>query len=189
MLKGKKRKIFLLLCLIIIVSSAATLWYARAGKPVVKVKILDSKDGKEHYFVVTDNGRLKETASFVPDKAEVLQGVAGDFSSDIVYGRIVVTLKATKMLDAEGKKVKADAKVKAMMRKISKKTEHDIYGFTAIVDAGQYFAFVELNVNLWNPCILYHYNAETDELTELYEWDGVQLCGLALNVKEEHAQK
>ncbi|MBR1571355.1 MAG: hypothetical protein IJ655_01295 [Lachnospiraceae bacterium] len=45
---------------------------------------------------------MKETDSFTADEAEFLYADADDFASAVENGKVVVELKATKMIDSEG---------------------------------------------------------------------------------------
>ncbi len=66
----------------------------------------------------------------------------------------------------------------AIVRTAAGQIDHDICKFQILEDGGRYFAFLKLNINLWDPCDLYEYDPETGALTELNEWDNVNLIGL-----------
>ena len=70
--------------------------------------------------------------------------------------------------------------MKEIIQIAAEKISHDISAFTILIDKDTYFAFVRLNVNLQDPCVLYQYDSETKELQELCQWDNVELQGLAM---------
>lgn len=74
----------------------------------------------------------------------------------------------------------ADSAMKEIIQIAAEKISHDISAFTILIDKDTYFAFVRLNVNLQDPCVLYQYDSETKELQELCQWDNVELQGLAM---------
>ena len=48
--------------------------------------------------------------------------------------------------------------------------EHDLLTVRIFDISGEYFVYVELNVNLWTPCSLYYYNQDSRELIQLFEF-------------------
>ena len=48
---------------------------------------------------------------------------------------------------------------------------------------GKLFVFIKLNVNLQDPCVLYFYNKDKKELTELYSWQNKDLVGISTNIE------
>ncbi|MDY6243260.1 MAG: hypothetical protein SPL82_05130, partial [Lachnospiraceae bacterium] len=98
---------------------------------------------------------MKETDSFTADEAEFLYADADDFASAVENGKVVVELKATKMIDSEGNEVEEDGTVKVIMQKLADEAEHDLSRMTVISDDGSYYTFVKYNVNWQNLCALY----------------------------------
>ena len=54
------------------------------------------------YSVVYGNGVMKETDPFAADEAESLYADADDFAPAVENGKVVVELKAVKMIASEG---------------------------------------------------------------------------------------
>lgn len=133
------------------------------------------------YSVVYGNGVMKETDSFTADEAEFLYADADDFASAVENGKVVVELKATKMIDSEGNEVEEDGTVKVIMQKLADEAEHDLSRMTVISDDGSYYTFVKYNVNWQNLCALYRYDGSEGKLTEVCRWDNVEMTGTALD--------
>ncbi len=147
--------------------------------PLLKAITVDKNNNALVYYDIFGNGVVKETIPFVPDDAKFLYADTDDFVSDTVNGKIIVELKDTKMSDEQDNEVEADDTVQEMMQKIADETEHDICGFTAIIDNDDYYAFVKHNVNWQDPCILYQYDISSGVFTELCRWDNVDMTGIA----------
>ena len=43
---------------------------------------------------------------------------------------------------------------------------------------GEYFVYVEFNVNLWSPNSIYYYNQPSDKLIELYTFNAEDVQGI-----------
>ena len=172
--------VFTILCTLLLYGCGRTDNLESEGKPVLKTITKDLSDNTTNYCVIYDDGIIKETDSFVADNTEFLYAVLSDYASKVENGKVVVTLKATYLTDSNGHQVETDETVKALMQAIADVSEHDILFVSILIDDGNYYAFVKLNVNWWTPCLLYDYDADAGKLTELYCWDNVDLTGIAL---------
>ena len=172
---------FSVFCLHIVKSRQAGLISGSRQKatPVLKAVTRNRKDNKTDYSVIYDNGEIRKTEMFIPDNTDFLYADHNCYYSKVENGRIIVRLLKTKVTDSKGNKVEPDETAKALMKTLAKETEHDIFGLIIVIDNGNYYAFVEYNVNLWAPCYLYRYEKEEKTLTDLYCWDDVELIGIA----------
>lgn len=137
--------------------------------PTVRVIVENRQTQEAEYWAL--GGRAKETDSFEADLPPVctVNPMGLDTRAE---GRVNYI-----HLGMDGQPVENET-YEAMVRTACGQIDHDIWEFQIIEDGGRYFAFIKLNVNWWTPCGLYEYAPETGTLTELKEWDDVNLIGL-----------
>lgn len=138
-------------------------------QPTVRV-IVENRQTKElEYWNL--GGKAKETAAFEADLPPVcnVDHMGLDTRAE---GRVKYI-----HMGMDGQPVENET-YEAIVRTACGQIDHDIWEFQILEDGGRYFAFIKLNVNWWTPCDLYEYDPETDTLTELKEWDDVNLVGL-----------
>lgn len=173
-----KRIITLLTCILLVVMLTA----CGQASPVLKVIVQPERSDAEdyEYLVVYDNEKTAATDLFVPDDVASYTAESRTFVSDVVNNRVVNTLESTILIDENGNKTDADEIMTAIMQTAADSIDHDIMEFTILVDGDRYFAFVKLNVNWSDPCILYEYDTATGDFVELYCWNGVDLVGISI---------
>ena len=142
--------------------------------------------GDAVYQTVYDNGKTKETDAFSPE-AERFTAVYGDFSCEIVNGKVINTLIATRLTNSAGEEGDADDTQKALLLALADEIDHDMAALSLFTAGTRHFAYVQLNVNWSSPGILYEYDSEAGRLSELARWDSYNLTGLSL--PEEPAAK
>ena len=173
------KKIFAwLTCILPIVLLTACGQSSPVLKVVIQPKGSDAEDYE--YLVVYDNEKTAATDLFVPDDVASYTAESRTFVSDVVNNRVVNTLESTILIDENGNKTDADEIMTAIMQTAADSIDHDIMEFTILVDGDRYFAFVKLNVNWSDPCILYEYDTATGRLIELCRWDGAHLMGISI---------
>ena len=180
-MKTKKTLIAFVIVFILSLCGCGQKGYSQSGNPLIKTITTDLSDNSTNYSVIYDNGEIKEADFFVADDSEFLYATYYNFVSRIENGKIVVELKGTRITDSKGNSVEADETVKMLMQELADESEHDLLSVTVIIDNGNYYAFVKLNVNWCTPCILYRYDIGSGKLIELFCWDNVELTGIALN--------
>lgn len=158
------------------------------GKPVVSVAIADNENREIKYINIYTDREDADIEKFTPDDVKVYTADIDDFNSQIAGGtKIKVSL--VRNLVYEGKSsaasddndpVHADETVTAVMKAVCDSEEHEIFELSVWQDEDRYFAFYDLNVNLWTPCKLVEYDPSSGTLTELGEWDNVDLLNIRL---------
>lgn len=150
----------------------------KSSAPVVNVVTVDNA-GTISYSSILDNGKLEEVEAFTADEVKVYD-VTNDFDYKSVKNLGFVSLKFSYLTDEDGNETQADDEQRKFMQALADISHHPLWNVQLIEDAGQYFAFVKLNVNWWTPCILYKYDADNNKAVKLYEWDDVDLQGIKL---------
>ena len=168
--------------LAILTAIAMLLLLAACGQqatPVLKAVLRDenSQAAEDVYCVVYDNGESAVTDAFEPDDMQFYTAPFDAFDASLADNKVGNTLTSTTLVDAQGKRVEADAAMTSMMQLAARIIDHSIFEFTILTNGERYFAFVKLNVVMQTPCILYEYDGG---LTELCRWDDMELVGLAL---------
>lgn len=148
---------------------------------------LSKEDGEKptkKYYEIRSNGYdisnqlfiVEKDKAFAPAKAEIFTvETYEDSYTQLSNERF---LKGNYHIYKSGKRIKADETVTKIITAVAKYEEHEIFDLSVWKVKGFYFAFYDLNVNWWLPCVLLAYNEDTDELTELYTWDDKELIGL-----------
>ena len=152
-----------------------------SGEPLLHValKSADSQNAAYVYETVFTNGRSRSCGAFTPDSCVFYTADYADFDTTARRTHLVNTLVATTLYDSVGNTVSPDETMLSMMRAAADQIEHAIFGFQIIVVNGRhYFAFVKLNVNWQDPCILYEY--DNGQLRELCRWDNMRLLSIGL---------
>lgn len=151
--------------------------------PVLKVITQDESNNTAEYdyWIIYSNGEVKETDEFNADYAEFYTTDYGCFTSKIENGKVVNTLENVTLLNENDEEIEADEIMISILEAAAKQIPHAIMQLTIVKDNNDYFAFVKLNVNLWDPSNLYQYDAENGTLTLLHSWDHVKLIGITLS--------
>ncbi len=188
MLKNKIVRLIAVLSAIIVlamsgcsISSVDTSNASPVANVIVREYDYDNEENSNEleYYVVYSNGGIEETDEFTAETANIYTADYNCFSSEIVDNSIKNTLETVALTDENGEPVNADKNIITMMKLLAEEIDHDIFACKIIEDNGQYFAFVELNVNWWDPCELYQFDASAKEIKMLYQWNNYELIGLA----------
>lgn len=150
------------------------------GVPVARVVTSFPDDGTQSYETVYEDGKVKKTDKFTPEADTIYQADFTDFSGIIEDNKIAVTLVDTKLTDEDGNEIEPDENIIKFMQWIADNAEHNIYEADFIPLQEKYFALVKLDVNWWDPCVLYMYDTEEQKFSELYKWDHVNIEGISL---------
>lgn len=178
----KRGKVFIIaiICIIAILLCSCS---GKASTPVVNVATIDDS-GAISYSSILDNGKLEEVEAFTVDVVKTYD-ITNDFDYKSVKNLGFVSLKSSYLIDEDGTESRADDVQKNFMQALADVSHHPLWNVQLIEDAGQYFAFVKLNVNWWTPCILYKYDADNNKAVKLYEWDDVDLKGIKILENEK----
>lgn len=139
-------------------------------------------DNKENsYYSLAAGNRIKVIKPFDGDEIEIYTADSSCFEAyiDRKKNKVLNKLVEESLTDKHDNEVKITPVLKDMFKQISK-LEHDLMVVQILKDGDEYFAYVELNVNLWTPCTLYYYNKDTSELVELYEFDNERVTDLKI---------
>ncbi len=144
----------------------------------VALKSASEQDAAYVYETVCASGKSRRCEAFTPDSAVFYTADYADFDTSALHSHRVNTLVATTLYDSVGNTVSPDETMLSMMH-AAEQIDHAIFDFQIIVVNGQrYFAFVKLNVNWWDPCILYEY--DNGQLRALCQWDNMRLLSISL---------
>ena len=154
---------------------------SKPDKPLLHValKSEDKQDAAYVYETVYASGKSRRCNAFTPDTCVFYTADYADFDTSALRSHRVNTLVATTLYDSAGNTVTPNETMIAMMRAAADQIDHAIFDFQIIVVNGRhYFAFVKLNVNWQDPCILYEY--DNGQLRELCRWDNMRLLSIGL---------
>ena len=149
-------------------------------EPILHVALKSSgeQDAAYVYETVYASGKSRACDAFTPDACVFYTADYADFDTSALRSHRVNTLVATTLYDSVGNTVSPDETMLSMMH-AAEQIDHAIFDFQIIVVNGQrYFAFVKLNVNWQDPCILYEY--DNGQLRELCRWDNMRLLSIGL---------
>ena len=166
-----------LLCITLFSFMLLNLVSCKKGVPVVNV-ILENNEGNYVYQCVLDDGNTKKIDKFTADQFN--KYIVDTLSSaEVIDGVLHKSIENAVIYDDEDNVVE-DTKLDEILKIAAKLIDHDIYLFEIFELNGEYYAFIELNVNWQDPCYLYHYDFATKELNELHVWQDVDLIGLQI---------
>ena len=130
------------------------------------------------FYTLASGKRIMESEPFAPDEMQVYD-VPGSCFESYIDDKVRNRLKKAALLDSSGNSVPVTQDMEKLFSCLAQ-LEHAFLEIQIIETGGEYFAYVQLNVNLWTPCALYHYDRESAALTELYTWDNRKISGLRL---------
>jgi hypothetical protein len=133
-----------------------------------------------NYYEVNDKGKRRKVDEFEPDKMEEFK-VNNCYKSYISNNKVLnkLTLDTCIIEDNTGKSIEITDEFKKIVEKVSD-INHAILKNKILKLNNEYYAVVELNVNLWSPYGLYYYDRDNDELKHLYTFDGENIIGLKI---------
>lgn len=145
----------------------------------VALKPAGEQDAAYVYETVYTSGKSRRCNAFTPDTCVFYTADYADFDTTALRTHLVNTLVATTFYDSVGNVVEPDETMIAMMHAAADRIDHAIFGFQIIVvNRRHYFAFVRLNVNWQDPCVLYEYDG--GQLCELAQWDNMRPLSIGL---------
>ncbi|MBO4452848.1 MAG: hypothetical protein J5793_02830 [Clostridia bacterium] len=143
----------------------------------------DFEDGPEpetKFWAIASGGRTKkcdpvtfaETGVFeVPfDCLQIPESNGSGYGTHFL--RIALTGK-------DGRNIEPDGTLLEILGEVDK-IEHAFLAVKIFRCGEDHFVFVELNVNMWDPCEVYYYRADTKTLYDLYVFDGEQVKNVAV---------
>jgi len=151
-----------------------------ATEGILNVVIFDEKTEKLSYEVIDSRGNRQLTEEFELDTMTVLYADHGSIQSSIVDGKVVNTVVSVDVFDEEGGQIVPDAVVTEIFNQTAAIHDHPVHALDILICGGHYFPVVDLNVNLQAPVLLYHFNTETNTMTQLCAYDSVVIGGLQI---------
>ncbi len=139
------------------------------------------QENETRYYTLASDRRMRLTDAFEPDVSATYTVPHGCFESytDRSKNKVLNRLNYMALMDADQKQLTVSEKQARVFRRIAE-LEHDLFMIRFIETGGQIFVYIELNVNLWDPCDLYWYDPDADSLVLLHEWDNEEVIGLRL---------
>ena len=134
-----------------------------------------NEPGTFHYTLARHK-RIQISDPFEADKIDVYNASSSLVCSN-ENGKIVNRIKAIRILDENDREVEITQEFDDIVH-LAAQINHDIMAFDILKTEAHTFVYIELNVNLWTPCILYYYNPETRTLSELHEWDDERVTAI-----------
>lgn len=131
------------------------------------------------YLAVADGSRLMPCDPFEADAMTVYDIPMGCFESyiDSEANKVLNRLVYIEIQDEEGNRCNSSPAIDDIFHQIAL-LEHDLFTLKIYDVSGEYFVYVELNVNWWLPCSLYYYNQIRGELIPLYTLSDQETTGV-----------
>ncbi|BBF42504.1 hypothetical protein lbkm_1186 [Lachnospiraceae bacterium KM106-2] len=171
----KKRKIIVILVvLLLVIIGLFSYRYIKAHHDFRKsIKVITKNDSSDQisYYEVNSAGVHRKIKSFQSDPIQIYH-VTDCYHSDIVSGKV-------KNLLTLDKAIKTDINDKDVLTELSD-IDHEIMKTKMININNETYVVVLLNVNLWSPYCLYHYDQKKKCLKEIKTFDGEDVIGIKL---------
>lgn len=131
------------------------------------------------YLAVADGPRLMTCDPFEADAMTVYYVPMDCFESyiDREANKVLNRLVYIEIQDEEGNRCNSSPVIDDIFHQIAL-LEHDLFTLKIYDVSGEYFVYVELNVNWWLPCSLYYYNQIRGELIPLYTLSDQETTGV-----------
>ena len=169
----RKMTVFVLSVLILL-----NLTSCAPSEPLINV-ILENGDGNIEYHTVLKNGKTKKTDPFPADPCRKTSVDTLNLSHEIIDGKIYHTVPDSEITDTNKDPIQ-DEKLIEVISQVLQQIDHDIFTLDIYELNGDYYVFVELNVNMSDPCGLYQYDFSRGQLKELHVWQDVDVIGLQM---------
>ena len=140
---------------------------------------VDEESVKLKSYVIADQKRIMPVETVTKDEMAVFFVPYNCFASyiDRSQNKVLNSLKHIALTDAAGNKMDVPPVIAEMFPEIAK-LEHDLCTVQIFQIENEYFVYVELNVNLWDPCSLYYYNQEKKLLIQLCTFNNEYVQGI-----------
>lgn len=169
--------LFTLVIIMFILNSCKT------SKKLVANLITESETSEEiEYVSIYSNGKRKKIDAFISDDFQMYNADSRSFSSYISNNTVLNKLNKIVLEDSDGNIVDNDEIITGIF-KSAEKLEHDIWQFQIFKVLDNYYALVKLNVNWQSPCDFYEYDKTTKTLSLLKRFEGVDIIGISLPIK------
>ena len=151
------------------------------AEPVVQIRLERFEDhSTEDFTLCTDGSAEQLETSFMPDAAEIWTFDGCCFSASVVNSSVRNRLTRTEGKDESGSPVQAEGILLDILQAAADQTEHAIWQLKVLRDCDSWFAAIQLNVNLHEPCDFYVYHTDTGRLELLYGWESADITAIAL---------
>lgn len=137
------------------------------------------EQAQPEYYTVCEAGKVQKTEPFESDPVQIYETDIGCFQGNDGENRQeqanVCAYMALK--DENGEAVEVTPVFERIFRKAAE-NKHWIFTMNILQMENEIYVSVELNVNLWVPCVLSYYDEEKNELVEIMTLDDVKYVGL-----------
>ncbi len=133
------------------------------------------------WYTLASSQRIRPAEPFETDETNIWRVPPECFECyiDQNQNKILNRLVDIRLLDRQDAPVDPNKAVERLLHCLAQ-LEHDMMSIEILETGGEYFAYVELNVNWWSPCRLFYYDRNQDRLVELYTWNDERVVGLRL---------
>lgn len=139
---------------------------------IVEVILRDYNDGTLHYDCVGPNQTRRETDTFQSDPVHIYRAEPEYFSPENEILQVRLT-------DEHGDEVEITPDIENIFH-FASGIDHAVHDLYILDHKDACLVVVELNVNMWWPCRLYHYDPATTQFTQLYTYDATEIIGLRI---------
>lgn len=183
MSRGRRRLFDAAVCIALAAACLLVVVPALSGtsEPVVQIRLERFEDhSTEDFTLCTDGSAQKLESPFTPDKAEIWTFDGGCFTASVKNGSVRNRLTRTEGTDEAGSPVPAAGILLDILQAAADQTEHAIWQLKVFRDGDAWFAAIQLNVNLHEPCDFYVYHTDSGRLELLYGWESADVTAIAL---------
>ena len=171
------------LCLVLAVHYLAGAVQAGSvpAEPVVQIRLEHFEDHSTEDLMLCTDGRTEQLETpFTPDAAEVWTFDGGCFTATVQNGSVRNHLTRTEGTDGAGNTVPAEGILLDILQAAADQAAHAIWQLKVLRDGDTWFAAIQLNVNLHEPCDFYVYHTDSGRLELLCGWESADITGIAL---------
>lgn len=178
-----KKRIFLIITLVFILL-LVTLLLIRKYDFNKSISVITSDDltNKLHYYEINKWKYKRNTNEFKSDEIEIFKvdnncyNDQTDLENHMFLNQLII--EKCNIKDNLENDIEINGYFEKIIKLVSKKEKHSIIGNAILKVNDEYYAIVELNVNLWTPYKFYKYDKEKNKLKLIYEFDGENIIGI-----------
>lgn len=177
------KKILLIIVILLIGISTINI-YKKDFTNSIFIITKDNETQKIEYWEINDKKDIRKTNKFKTDKIKVLSlnnCYKYYFDQELNKGIDETSFDTCKIMDENNNTIKLDDEIKNILTSILNLKHSIIYSETKIITLNnQYYVVVALNVNMWSPYRIYHYNKDNNYLGEIYTFDNKNVIGIKI---------
>ena len=145
------------------------------------------KFGEKKYYAIVDHGALNYLLSntnkidaFEPDDINIYTVVPGGIIDKHENGKDWYEVTDKRLFDENGKVVEMTDELSDVFDSILDLEPHYLFLCQIFQDGDEYYVYLELNVNWFYPCELYHYDKDSKTLNYVIQFDNERIVGIRL---------